>query len=170
MSSAAGMTCPGVAQPGRLRVAVSAQVLILLLLSVTPAVAADALAPQAAVETRRAGFKKMGAAMRIINDQFKAATPEAARLAASAQDIAALAPQVAGWFPAGSDAASGFETDALDYIWKERAKFDQLAGQLAKDSQALAAAAAAGDLAVLRAQVRTVGAVCGTCHRSFRAD
>lgn len=144
--------------------------LLAALLPSLPLHAADELPAAEAVEARRAGFKKMGTAMRFLNDQLKSGAPDLARMSTAAADIAKLAPEVERWFPAGSGPGQGLDTDALDYIWKQRAKFDEIAAQFNGSSRALVEALASGDLANVHAQVRAVGESCGACHKSFRAD
>lgn len=134
------------------------------------AIASEPLQPQAAVETRQAAFKKMGAALKTLTDQLKGTTPESAKLAASARAIAAGAQELPLWFPAGSGPDAGMETDALPNIWTDRTRFDALSQDLIADARALLAATDSGDLDAVRAQVKRVGATCSTCHRSFRAD
>jgi cytochrome c556 len=126
--------------------------------------------PQAVIETRRQGFKKMGAAMKAIVDQLKSDAPDNARMAAAAQAIGSVAEAQRHWFPAGSGVEAGTETDALPHIWKDREKFDSIANRLISESKTLAVAMSGNDLAAIRAQVKVVGDVCSTCHRSFRAD
>jgi cytochrome c556 len=128
------------------------------------------LAPQAAIEARQAGFKKMGAALKAITEQLKGEAPNAATLAASTQAIIAGTEKLPQWFPAGSGAEAGIDTDALPNIWTDRAKFDALANDLVAEVKNLSATVAANDGAALRAQVKRTGAVCSACHRSFRAD
>lgn len=132
-----------------------------------PAVAADA---KSVIEARRADFKKMGAAMKSLVEQSKAETPDKAKMAAAVQTITGYAPQVASWFPAGSGPGAGADTDALPYIWEARARFDELAGQLAPQAAKLSSALSGDDVAAIRAQVKALGGVCGECHKSYRAD
>ena len=112
----------------------------------------------------------MGAAMKTINDQLKSDTPDRVKIGAAADAISAGAPLVAGWFPMGSDAASGVETDALDHVWKDQAKFKALSERLIAESKNLLAAVSTSEPASLKPQVKAVGEVCSTCHRSFRAE
>jgi cytochrome c556 len=126
--------------------------------------------PGAVIEIRQQGFKKMGAAMKALNEQLKIGAPDPARVTAAIEAISAGAQAQSEWFPAGSGPESGAETDALAHIWKDRAKFDSLATRLVAESKSLAAAAAANDAAALRAQAKVVADTCSTCHRSFRAD
>ncbi|MFT4047721.1 MAG: cytochrome c [Solimonas sp.] len=132
------------------------------------ATAGESLAPAAAVDARQKGFKQMGAAMKHLNEQLGNAGPDPAALQADAAAIAENAAALPGWFPDGSGAAAGFKTDALDYVWQNRAKFDSLAGQLLAESRKLADGI--GDPSAARAQVKVVGQTCKACHMSFRAD
>jgi cytochrome c556 len=122
------------------------------------------------IESRQAGLKKMGAAMKAIVGQLKSGAPDSAKMAAAAQAISAGAQQQHNWFPAGSGPESGLETDALPYIWQNRAKFDSIISQLMTESKNLTTVISGNDPAAIGAQVKTVGNVCGDCHHSFRAD
>jgi cytochrome c556 len=130
----------------------------------------ELVTPQAAIDTRRAGFKRMGAAMKALSEQLRNDAPEAPKLVAASQAIMTGAGEVPHWFPAGTDNSSGLDTDALPNIWKDRGKFDSLASQLVTETKTLAATATGGDLTMIRSQTRTVESVCKTCHSSFRAD
>lgn len=125
---------------------------------------------QATVEMRRAEFKKMGTAMKTLIDQSKTDSPDIAKMQAAALAIDAYTGKISGWFPAGSGPESGVDTDALPYIWQARAKFDGIADELGPEAKNLAAALQTGELAGVRAQVKKLGGVCASCHRSFRAD
>ncbi|MEJ0034701.1 MAG: cytochrome c [Gammaproteobacteria bacterium] len=129
-----------------------------------------ASSPQATIETRQAGFKRMGAAMKAIVAQLKTDAPDNTQIATAAQAIRTGSESVPHWFPAGSGAEAGSETDALPYIWQERAKFDSLATRLVAESKTLATAASGGDVVAVKSQVKVVAEVCASCHRSFRAD
>jgi cytochrome c556 len=126
--------------------------------------------PQTVIETRQAGFKKMGAAMKAIVEQLKSAAPDNARMVAAADAIHSGAQAQLSWFPDGTGPEAGMQTDALPYIWKERAKFDSLANRLIGEVKTLSTALSGNDLAAVRAQVKVVSDACSTCHRSFRAD
>jgi cytochrome c556 len=134
------------------------------------ALADEPASAQAAVDMRRAGFKRMGAAMKALSEQLKTDAPEAPKLVATSQAIMTGASQVPNWFPAGTDNGTGLDTDALPDIWKNRGKFDSLASQLGTETKTLAAAVVAGDLARIRSQTTTVQSVCKNCHSSFRSD
>jgi cytochrome c556 len=130
----------------------------------------DSPAPEVAIEARQEGFKKMGAAMRLVTNALKTPAPDLAALGAPARDIGIVAAGIKGWFPAGSDADTARDTDALPYIWKARDRFDAAADQLVVEARALVTALEGGQVEAVRAQARQVSAACAACHRSFRAD
>jgi cytochrome c556 len=143
-----------------------------LICSLSMAVGAAAAEEPAAavVEARQAGFKKMGAALKAITEKLKSESPDVPALTAPSQAISVGAAELARWFPAGSGAESGVDTDALSNIWTDRSKFDSLATELIAEAKSLSAAMATNDATAIRAQAKRVGSVCSTCHRSFRAD
>jgi cytochrome c556 len=61
------------------------------------------------------------------------------------------------------------ETKALPDIWKENAKFKELAEKLQAETLKLATAAKTGKQEDLKQAVGGVGAACKSCHDSFRA-
>jgi cytochrome c556 len=126
--------------------------------------------PQAAITARQAGFKKIGGAMKTINDQIRSGAPGKETVLGAAQTINAAARQQGALFPAGSGASAGVKTDALPAIWNQRAAFDAQMDRLVAESAKLATIAGAGDASALAAQYRATGAVCAACHRQFRAD
>ena len=143
-----------------------------LLIVIGSALASETVTPAAqdVIEARRAGFKKMGAAMKVISEQLKSAAPDVAKMTPAAQAIAAGAHEQPGWFPAGSGPESGIDTDALPHIWKDTAKFAALSTQLGAESASLTAAMASPDVANIRTRFKALAEVCSDCHKSFRAD
>ena len=133
-------------------------------------IAAAGIDPKAAVATRQAGFKRMGAAFKVISDQLKTDAPAKDQMAAAARTIAATARAQAALFPPGSGASAGVHTDALPAIWSQRATFDAQMTKLAAESNTLMKVTAAGDVAAIRTQFKATGAVCKACHTQFRAD
>lgn len=138
--------------------------------SMLVAAPAAAPSPQAVIATRVAGFKKMGGAMKAINDQIKSGAPAKDVMLDAAKTIAATAREQGKLFPAGTGPAAGVKTDALASIWTDRATFDGQMNRLVAESGKLATIAAGGDAEAIGAQVKATGAVCGACHRQFRAD
>lgn len=126
--------------------------------------------PQAIIQARQAGFKKMGGAMKALGEQVKADAPARPVMLAAAQTIAAAAREQGRMFPPGTGASAGVKTDALPAIWSDKANFDAQMARLVVESGKLATVAAGGDLDAIRLQAKATGAVCGGCHRQFRAD
>jgi cytochrome c556 len=131
---------------------------------------AAAPSPQAAIAARQAGYKKMGAAMKALNDQLKSSTPAKDVMVGAARTIALTAREQGKLFPAGSGPQSGLKTDALPGIWADRANFGGQMARLVAESGKLLTVANGGDAAAIRAQVKATGATCSSCHRQFRAD
>ncbi|MBW8743579.1 MAG: cytochrome c [Sphingomonas sp.] len=134
------------------------------------AVPAAAQSPQAIIAARQAGFKKMGAAMKVLKAQLDSGAPAKDVMANAARTIALTAPQQAKMFPAGTGASAGVKTDALPNIWTDRANFDALMVRLVGETAKLQAVAGGGDAAAIAAQTKATGAACAACHRQFRAD
>ena len=146
---------------------------MLITLSARLANASDveaASSPLAVIETRQAGFKKMGAAMKAIVEQLKSATPDQSKMAAATQVISSFSTEPLHWFPAGTGTEAGVDTDALPNIWTDRAKFDSLATRLVAESKTLTTTMSGTDLTAIKTQVKALSEVCSTCHKSFRSD
>ncbi|WP_242123419.1 cytochrome c [Sphingobium sp. Sx8-8] len=146
--------------------------LTLSLAAVGPLMAAPAAAPspQAAIAARQAGFKKMGAAMKALNDQLKTDAPAKAALASAAQTLTMTARAQPALFPAGSGPAAGVRTDALPDIWTQRTVFDGQMARMIAETGKLVNVVNSGDVDAIRVQAKATGATCGACHRQFRAD
>lgn len=144
---------------------------VALLGAIIPTLAiASTPTPQAVIAARHAGFKKMGGAMKALSTQLKSDAPVTAVMVGAARTIATSAREQTKLFPAGSGPASGIKTDALANIWTDRANFDAQMNRLISESNKLVAVTASGDASAIGAQLKATGAVCGACHRQFRAD
>lgn len=137
-----------------------------------PLAAAPAAAPspKAAIAARQAGYKKMGAAMKALNDQLKTDAPAKATLVNAAQTLAMTARAQPPLFPAGSGPTAGVTTDALPNIWTERATFDAQMARMIAETGKLVSVVNGGNADAIRAQAKATGATCAACHRQFRAD
>lgn len=121
-----------------------------------------------AAHERHESFEAIGKAFKTLGDELKKSTPDIARIQENAAVIAAKAPQVKDWFPAGSGPQDGVKTHALEAVWKEPDAFGQAAAKLVDAASALNAAAQSGDLAAVRGAVPPAGAACKGCHDRFR--
>lgn len=129
-------------------------------------VAASAATPDQVIAERRAGYKHVGEVFKAMKDGI-AAGADVTQFAPGAGEIAAWAKKVPTLFPPGTESGGG--THALPEIWSDTAGFDKLAGDLATQAAKLQTAAASGDKAAFAAQFKATGAVCGQCHRTYRA-
>lgn len=120
------------------------------------------------VKTRQAGLKQLGGAFKSLSDQLNSPSPDKAQVAALTKRINQIAPQIAGWFPAGSGPQPGIKTHAKPEIWTRNAEFQADAHALAGETAKLAAIGAGGDIDAVKAQVKATGAKCGACHSAFR--
>ncbi len=71
-------------------------------------------------------------------------------------------------FGEGTD--KGMPNRAKPEIWKDSAKFKELADKMATEMAKLEAAAKTGSLDAIKAQVGAVGGSCKSCHDDYRAE
>lgn len=141
------------------------KLLLLTVLAVAVASAARADGPDP-IETRQAGQDLVSADYAGIR-AVVAANGDVKTLVNPAKAIARWMRQFPTQFPKGSD--QGHNTRALPAIWTDNAGFVSTANELASAADKLAELAKAGDADGVAAQVKAVGQVCDTCHRSYRA-
>ncbi len=127
------------------------------------AFAAGAMA-QDVIQQRRDGLKGMARHMEAIK-AVSDSRGDPRGLVPQIDDMIAFFQRMPPLFPAGS--GSG-DTRALPAVWSERAGFEQAAGNMVTQLQALRTVAASGDAAALPNAFRQTGATCGACHRSYR--
>lgn len=122
------------------------------------------------IRTRQQHYEEIGKAMKSINDELKKPSPDVAVIQASAATIDRFAPQIQGWFPDGSGAEAGVETEARAEIWSRPEEFRQAAERIAAEAARFNAVAATGDVDAIRDGVKALGAACKNCHEQFRAE
>jgi cytochrome c556 len=137
---------------------------------VLAAVSGAALAATSAeiIHTRQAGYKQMGGAFKALGDELKSPQPDKAKIAALSKRVNEIAPQISGWFPAGSGPQAGVKTRAKAVIWARSAEFQADGKALSVETAKLAAIGARGEIAATQAQFKATGAKCGACHDVFR--
>lgn len=139
-----------------------------LLAAGTATIAAAQLSKPAAARIqaqRHHGYEQLGKAMRMAKQGIDKGDVGATRAAAG--QIAALARQAPGWFPAGSGPEAG-KTYAKAAIWQNKADFDAKMRSFGVAAKAFQAAANGGDLAAARAAQGRLGQTCGACHDLYR--
>lgn len=127
----------------------------------TPAAAEGEMAIKdrvAAMKQLGGNMKKLGAAVGGGNN---------ADAAAAANEIASIAAQMAGLFPADSKMG---DTRAKAEIWQNWADFEAKAMATEAAAKKVAADAQSGNLSGdAKAVVGSIGATCGGCHKVYRA-
>jgi len=138
--------------------------------SATPAAApVNADEAQRLFNERHEGMEAIGKATKTIKQALDSGTPDMAAIQASAARINELAGKSSGWFPAGTGHDVLPKTRAKDEIWQKSEDFAAKDRDLQQAAQALNAAAAAGDLAAVKARFADLGKTCKACHDSYRA-
>ena len=119
------------------------------------------------VKQRMDAMKAVADATKTVAQMVKGQTAFDANLAASAaEEIKGHASNMADLFPQDS---LDHPSEALPAIWKDWAKFTEIAGQLTAASAELAATAtSANEAAELRPVFGKVAATCSACHEKFR--
>src|SRR3546814_13671536 len=75
------------------------------------------------METRHEGFEKIGDSMKTIADAMKAGKGLTPEVAAAANKINEMAPQLKDWFPVGSGPETKRKTRAKAGIWQKPDEF-----------------------------------------------
>lgn len=121
--------------------------------------------PEDAIRYRRAAYTLLGAHLTRIGDVVKGKTPYGPEVAADAKVLEVVSHLPFAAFVDGSDAG---DTRARPDVWKDRAKFDQLAKAMQEKVAELSRVAASGDESALRGAFGEAGKSCKNCHDSFR--
>lgn len=121
----------------------------------------------ALMKERHEGYERIGKAMRAAKQGLDRNDPAAVR--AAADQLAQLAPQAIGWFPAGTGPDIG-KTEARAEIWQQRAEFDQGMQRFQATAAAFQQAATTGDIGRMKAAHADLGGTCKSCHDRFRLE
>lgn len=122
------------------------------------------------VRARIEGLRELGALFKNVNDELKTENPNKMILQISARQITDAARDQYTWFPAGSGPQPGLKTKAKADIWARGTDFKAAQDNFAKQAVAFSKMVSSGDVAKMRAQAKLLGATCGGCHRTFRAE
>ena len=117
--------------------------------------------------------KEISKPFKVVKNFVKKGEGSAADVAASARIMSAAAGKITSMYPKGTHRGAYDEklTRALPKIWEDWAGFEAAAKTLAAETAKLAAVAATGDAAAIKAQAGAVGKKgCGGCHKPFRGD
>lgn len=122
--------------------------------------------PERAVEYRQAAFTLMNNHMGRISQAVQGKVPydkDAVLRSAEIIEIVGKLPYEA--FAPGTDL---MESKAKPAIWKEEAKFKQLATDMQAETVKLTGAAKSGNLDNVRTQFRATAKSCDACHDAYR--
>jgi cytochrome c556 len=122
--------------------------------------------PERAVEYRQAAFTIMNNHMGRISQAVQGKIPydkDAVLRSAEIIEMVGKLPYEA--FAPGTDL---MESKAKPSIWKEEAKFKQLAADMQAETVKLTTAAKSGNLDSVRSQFRATAKSCDACHDAYR--
>jgi cytochrome c556 len=137
--------------------------------SSTPVALVQGASAAEAINVRQQGFKKLGAAFKVIHKELSGPSPDAAKIAAAAAEIKASTAVMGQWFPAGSGPQSGVKTQARAEIWTDASGFAATRAayirQVEKSARQLADP---GERAAWKDSSAALGQACKDCHDSYR--
>lgn len=123
----------------------------------------------ALMKERHENYEKIGDAMKVISRELKGDNPDLGQVRSGAATIAQLAPQVPGWFPAGTGPDVG-KTEARAEIWQKPEDFAAKAQAFREAALAFDTAAQSSDLATIRSAHANLGKSCKGCHDLYREE
>lgn len=139
---------------------------IMLALLLAAPVSAQFSKPESAVMYRQAAFTIMNNHMGRISQAVQGKIPyDKDAVLRSAEIIEATSKLPYEGFVPGSDL---LESKAKPVIWKEEAKFKQLATEMQAETVKLTAAAKTGNLDNVRNAFRATAKACDACHDTYR--
>lgn len=136
-----------------------------------PAAPASPVTPDEARKVageRHEGFESIGKAFKTVMDQLKASAPDVAKIQESAGTMNRFAPQVSGWFPAGSGPDVVPKSEALPAIWEKPVEFSAAAQKFVDEAGSFQRIAQSGNVAAIGAAAKALGGSCKGCHETFR--
>jgi cytochrome c556 len=123
----------------------------------------------ALMKQRHENYERIGDAMKVVSRELKGDSPDLDQVRANADVIAALAPQIPGWFPAGTGPDVG-KTEAKAEIWQKPDDFRAKAAAFNSAAQAFQAAARGSDVGAIKAAHGNLGKSCKACHDLYREE
>ena len=118
---------------------------------------------------RHEGMETIGKNSKALRRELEGAAPNLATVRSSARTIADLAQRASGWFPKGTGPELG-KTGAKPEIWQTPDDFASKLHNFQVAAKVFNAAAAAGDVAAIKARFADLGGTCKACHDKYRMD
>jgi cytochrome c556 len=128
--------------------------------------AAQFAKPEDAVKYRKAAFTVTGAHFGRLGAMAQGKVPFDVKIAAENAEIVADMAKLP-WQAFGEGTETG-DTKAKPEIWKQNAKFKELADKLQSESVKLASAAKTGKEDAFKAAFTATAGTCKSCHDDFR--
>jgi cytochrome c556 len=124
--------------------------------------------PAELIRNRQAGYKQMSDSFKVLFAQTKADEPSIDTIRTHAAVVARIAPQVGGWFPAGTGPETGVPMRAKAELWANAADFRQRSAVLVVAARRVDAAARAGNVDEFKAAFPALRQSCADCHELYR--
>ena len=124
--------------------------------------------PENVIKYRQSVMKAFGGHMGGIVGVVKGEVSYVGDVVVHAQSVNAMSKLLVGIFPKGTSQMESANTRALPAIWDDFSKLEAAAKALETESAKMVEVAASGDLGAIGAQLKKVGAACGSCHKPFR--
>lgn len=138
----------------------------------TAAAAQAQLSKEDMIKYRQSGYTFMAWNMGKIKAELEGSNFDAARVAASANVVAAVANSGLGaLFAPGTDTGKGWkETRLKPEFFREPDKVRQIGTNFVQQANRMQQVAAGGDKAAIAAQFGELGKACKACHDNFRRE
>ena len=120
------------------------------------------------VKARQQGLKSLGAAFKVIRDELKADSPDAAKIRKASADITRAAGAIDKWFPAGTGPDSGVKTDAKPEVWSDAAGFATAREAFVREANKWAQVGNGSDASAWKEAASSLGQSCKGCHDKYR--
>jgi cytochrome c556 len=141
---------------------------VIVLVSMVAVTQAQSQSPADIVKARQQGLKSLGAAFKVIRDELKGESPDAAKIRSAAADITRTAGAIGGWFPAGTGPESGLKTDAKAEIWTDAAGFVTARELFVREADKWTQLGRSGAPASWKEAAAALGQSCKGCHDKYR--
>jgi cytochrome c556 len=121
------------------------------------------------INARQQGFKKLGAAFKLIHNELASPSPDAAKIASAAQELKASTDAIGSWFPPGSGPQPGLKTHAKAEIWTDASGFAATRAAFVRQVEKAARQLAdPRERAAWKDSSAALGQACKDCHDSYR--
>ena len=126
--------------------------------------------PEQVVFAGKANERELGTAYTDLKDELKKKKPMQFLVREYAGQISRWAQDQAHWYPEGSGADSGEETNAKPEIWTGREEFDRLYAKFFVEATMLYEVADAKDYEAIGAELEVTADACSACHERFKKE